>query len=57
MDTGESMNSRFEAPLKEVDSDIYQAIQDETRRQVGQLEMIAHSGSQANMSVYLTALN
>ncbi|HZS44860.1 MAG TPA: serine hydroxymethyltransferase [Blastocatellia bacterium] len=112
------MSSSFEAPLKVVDQDIYQAIQNETRRQVGQLEMIAsenyvseavldamgsvftnkyaegypgrryyggcefadivenlaidrvkslfgaehanvqpHSGSQANMSVYLTALS
>jgi len=109
---------KFEAPLNEVDPEVFQAIQDETARQIGQLEMIAsenyvseavltaagsvftnkyaegypgrryyggceftdvvenlaikrvkalfgaehanvqpHSGSQANMSVYLTALN
>lgn len=112
------MNSKFETPLNQLDPEIYAAIQDETRRQVGQLEMIAsenyvseavleamgsvftnkyaegypgrryyggceyvdvveqlaidrvkalfgaehanvqpHSGSQANMSVYLTALD
>ena len=116
--TGDRMTSKFEAPLNEVDPEIFQAIQDETARQIGQLEMIAsenyvseavltaagsvftnkyaegypgrryyggceftdvvenlainrvkslfgaehanvqpHSGSQANMSVYLTALN
>ena len=112
------MTLKFEAPLNEVDPEVFQAIQDETARQIGQLEMIAsenyvseavltaagsvftnkyaegypgrryyggceftdvvenlaikrvkalfgaehanvqpHSGSQANMSVYLTALN
>src|SRR5882724_2974770 len=112
------MTSNFDSPLHEVDADVFQAIQNETARQIGQLEMIAsenyvseavleaagsvftnkyaegypgrryyggcefadvvenlaidrvkalfgaehanvqpHSGSQANMSVYLTALN
>src|SRR6267154_1900859 len=35
------MTSNFNAPLKEVDSEVFQAIENETARQIGQLEMIA----------------